>query len=220
MSIVKFIPASNSILRILSRKDGQRLLTDHKQVDLKYGDILCEPGKQLRHVYFPNSGIISLLTPVKGHPRVEVGLVGREGMAGMALFLGIGISPVRMLVQSSGTAMRINAAAFLHEIKHNMVLRRELNRNLYELKVQVAHTTGCNSFHQIGARLARWLLMTQDRLNSKEFQLTHAFLAQMLAVRRTGVTLAATVLQNKKLIHYRRGKITILNRKGLEHAAC
>lgn len=220
MSIAKYVPPTNDVLRALSRKDGQRLLTKHDQVTLTYGDILCEPGKPLHHVYFLNSGIVSLLTPVSGHTSVEVGLVGHEGMAGMALFLGIGISPVRMLVQSSGTAMRIGAVAFRQEIARNPALQRELNLYLYGLMAQVAQTIGCNCFHRIGARLARWLLMTQDRVGANEFQLTHKFLAHMLGVRRSGVSLAARILQKKKLIHYSRGNITILNRKGLEAASC
>lgn len=220
MSIAKHLPATNSILRALSRQDGQRLFAHNKQVMLKYGDILCEPGKKLRHVYFPNSGIISLLTPVEGHASVEVGLVGREGMAGMALFLGVGVSPVRMLVQGSGSAMCIEAVAFDRELKRNPRLRVALNRYLYGFMAQVGQTAGCNRFHQIGARLARWLLMTHDRVDANEFQLTQEFLAHMLGVRRAGVTLAARVLQKKKLIRYSRGKLTILNRKGLERAAC
>ena len=220
MTIAKYVPPTNSVLRALSRQDGQRLLISHEQVNLKYGDILCEPGKQLRHVYFPNSGIISLLTPVEGHASVEVGLVGREGMAGMALFLGVAVSPVRMLVQGSGTALRIKAAAFDHELKRNPPLRRALNRYLYGFMAQVGQTAGCNRFHRIGARLARWLLMTHDRVDTNEFQLTQEFLAHMLGVRRAGVTLAARVLQKKKLIRYTRGKLTVLNRKGLERAAC
>lgn len=220
MSIVKYLPATNSILRALSRKDGQRLFVHNEQVKLKYGDILSEPGKRLRHAYFPNSGIISLLTPVAGHASVEVGLVGREGMAGMALFLGVGVSPVRMLVQGSGSAMRIKAAVFDHELRHNPLLRDALNRYLYTFMAQVGQTAGCNRFHQIGERLARWLLMTHDRVDTDEFQLTQEFLAHMLGVRRAGVTLAARALQKKKLIRYSRGKLTILNRKGLENAAC
>ena len=220
MPIAKYVPATNDVLRALSRKDGERLLARHDQVTLTYGDILCEPGKSLRHVYFLNSGIVSLLTPVAGHASVEVGLVGHEGMAGMALFLGVGISPVRMLVQGSGTAMRIGAAAFRLEIQRNPALQRELNLYLYGLMAQVAQTVGCNCFHQIGARLARWLLMTQDRVKSNEFRLTHEFLAHMLGVRRSGVSLAARALQKKKLIRYSRGNITILNRKGLEAASC
>ena len=220
MSIAKHLPATNSILRALSRKDGQRLVVHNKQVKLKYGDILSEPGKKLRYVYFPNSGIISLLTPVAGHASVEVGLVGREGMAGMALFLGVGVSPVRMLVQGAGTAMRIEAVAFGQELKRNPLLRDALNRYLYEFMVQVGQTTGCNRFHKIGERLARWLLMTHDRIDSDEFLLTQEFLAHMLGVRRAGVTLAARDLQKKKLIRYSRGNLTIINRKGLERAAC
>ena len=220
MSIAKHLPATNSILRALSRKDGQRLVVHNKQVNLKYGDILSEPGKKLHYVYFPNSGIISLLTPVAGHASVEVGLVGREGMAGMALFLGVGVSPVRMLVQGAGTAMQIEAVAFGQELKRNPLLRDALNRYLYEFMVQVGQTTGCNRFHQIGERLARWLLMTHDRIDSDEFLLTQEFLAHMLGVRRAGVTLAARDLQKKKLIRYSRGNLTIINRKGLERAAC
>ena len=220
MPFAKYVPPTNIVLRALSRKDGERLLAKHDQVKLTYGDILCEPGKPLRHVYFLNNGIVSLLTPVSGGASVEVGLVGREGMAGMALFLGIGISPVRMLVQSSGTAMRIGAVAFRQEIARNPALQRELNLYLYNLMAQVAQTVGCNSFHRIGARLARWLLMTQDRVGSNEFRLTHEFLAHMLSVRRSGVSLAARVLQKKKLIGYSRGNIKILNRKGLEAASC
>lgn len=220
MSPANTVPVTNRVLRTLSRKDGQRLFARHEQVDLVYGDVLCEPGKQLRHVYFPNNGVISLLTPVDGHMSVEVGLVGREGMAGMALFLGVGISPVRMLVQGSGTAMRIEAAAFRREIKRYPALQRGLNRYFYEFMAQVAQTAGCNRFHQTGERLARWLLMTHDRLQSNEFRLTHNFLAHMLGVRRSSVTLAARVLQKQKLIRYSRGKIAILDRRGLERASC
>lgn len=220
MSSAKHPQVMNSVLRTLSPKENQRLFAHHEQVNLTYGDILCEPGKQLQHVYFPNSGIISLLTPVDGYANVEVGLVGREGMAGMALFLGVGVSPVRMLVQGSGTAMRIKAVAFRHEIERNPVLQRALNRYLYGFMVQVAQTAGCNSFHEISPRLARWLLMTHDRVRSDEFRLTQEFLAHMLGVRRSGVSQAAMGLQKKRLIRYSRGKITILSRKGLERASC
>ena len=220
MISAKHIPATNSVLRALSRKDAERLFARHEQVDLTYGEILCEPGKPLRHVYFPNSGVISLLTPIDGHDSAEVGLVGKEGMAGMALFLGVGISPVRMLVQGTGTAMRIPAAAFQMEIKRNPVLLRELNLYLYGLMAQVAQTAGCNCSHRIAPRLARWLLMTHDRVNSNQFKLTQEFLAHMLGVRRVGVTLAARTLQKQKLIRYARGTITVLDRKGLERASC
>jgi CRP-like cAMP-binding protein len=196
------------------------MLARHEHVSLTYGDILCESGKQIRHVYFPNSGIVSLLTSVDGHASVEVGLVGSEGMAGMGLFLGIGISPVRMLVQGSGTAIRMKAASFRAEIKRNPALRRELNYYLYAFMAQVSQTAACNRHHQLDKRLARWLLMTHDRMQSNTFLLTQEFLAHMLGVRRVGVTKAAGLLQKKKLIRYSRGHITILDRKGLERASC
>jgi CRP-like cAMP-binding protein len=185
-----------------------------------YGDVLCESGKPIRHVYFPNSGVISLLTPLDGHESVEVGLVGREGMAGMGLFLGSGVSPVQMLVQGSGSATRMKATSFRNEIKRSPALQLGLSHYLYAFMAQVAQTAACNRHHQLGQRLARWLLMTQDRLQSNEFRLTQEFLAHMLGVRRVGVTRAAGLLQEKKLISYRRGNIAILDRKGLERASC
>ena len=220
MPSVGYIPSPNSVLRGLSRADAERLRARHPQVDLQYGDVLCEPGQPLLHVYFPNSGIISLLTPVTGHASVEAGLVGSEGMAGIALFLGVSISPVGMLVQCSGTAMRIEAAAFRLELGRNPQLQRALKRYLYEFMAQVAQTAACNRLHRIGARLACRLLMTHDRIKADEFQFTQEFLAHLLGVRRAGITLAASGLQKKKLIRYRRGNIAILNRLGLENAAC
>jgi CRP-like cAMP-binding protein len=213
-------PLANSILQSLPRKDGQRLFARHDHVDLTYGDVLCEPGKPLLHVYFPNDGIISLLTPVEQHSNVEVGMVGNEGMAGLALLLGVDVSPVKMLVQGDGTALRIKANAFRLEVKRNPTLLRELNLYLYRFMVQVAQTAGCNRFHETDQRLARWLLMTHDRVRADEFQLTHEFLAQMLGTRRAGITLAAGMLQKKNLIHYSRGRIIVVDRKGLERAAC
>lgn len=220
MFINKQTQAINSILQALTPTENQRFLEHGERVRLTYGDILCEPGMQIQHVYFPNSGVISLLTPVEGHTNVEVGLVGREGMAGMGLFLGIPISPVRMLVQCSGTATRINAASFCDEMKRSPVLQRELSHYLYAFMAQVAQTAACNSHHLLGKRLARWLLMTHDRMQTNEFYLTQEFLADMLGVRRVGVSAAARLLQKKKLISYRRGKIRILDRLGLERASC
>lgn len=211
---------ANSVLQALSPKENRRLLAHSEEAELTYGDILCDPGKPIRHVYFPNSGIISLLTPLDGHESVEVGLVGSEGMAGMGLFLGSSISPVQMLVQGSGTATRIKAASFRNEIKRNPALQRELSRYLYAFMAQVAQTAACNRHHQLGQRLARWLLMTHDRVRSNEFHLTQEFLGHMLGVRRVGVTKAAGLLQEKKIISYRRGNITILDRKGLERVSC
>lgn len=220
MPIAKYNPAANRLLKALPRQNRERLLARYDQVKLVHDDVLGEPGKPLHYVYFPNSGIVSLLTPVSGHASVETGLVGNEGMAGIALFLGMGVSPMRMIVQDSGTALRMEAAAFRHEIAHNPVLQRRLNRYVYGLIAQVAQTAACNRFHQIEARLARRLLMTQDRTTLNEVQLTHESLAHMLGVRRASITLAASLLQKKGVIRYSRGNIAILNRSGLERAAC
>jgi CRP-like cAMP-binding protein len=220
MDIAAYPTVVNNILQALSPEENQRLLTQCEAVNLEHGELLCEIGKPIRHVYFPNNGIISLLTSVDGHASMEVGLVGREGMAGIGLFLGIGISPVRMLVQGSGSAIRMNAAAFRHAIKRHPALQRELSHYLYAFMAQVAQTAACNRHHLLGKRLARWLLMTHDRAQSNEFHLTQEFLAHMLGVRRVGITGAARQLQEKKLISYCRGNIIILDRKGLELASC
>ena len=219
-STAKQSAVANSLLQALPRKECRHMLARCEQVSLTYGDILNEPGEHIRHVYFPNTGLISLLTPVDGHASVEVGMVGSEGMAGMPLVLGINVSPVRALVQGSGTATRMKAAAFRNEIKHNPALQRELNHYLYMFMAQVAQTAACNRHHLLEARLARWLLMTHDRMQSSKFYLTQEFLAHMLGVRRVGVTKAATLLQKRRLIRYRRGHITILDRKGIERASC
>ena len=220
MSSLQRPPPANHLIAALPRGDRQQLLKKCKHVELTYADVLCEPGARIRHVYFPTSGLISLLTPVDRHPSVEVGMVGHEGVAGIPLFLGANTSSVRALVQGSGSALRITAASFRNHAARSTSLRRELNRYLYTFIVQVTQTAGCNSRHQLGPRLARWLLMTHDRMQSDQFYLTQDFLAHMLSVQRAGVTKAATLLQKKKLISYKRGHITILDRRGLERASC
>ncbi len=211
---------TNSVLQGLTRKGFLHMLALCEQCNITYGDILSDPGDQIKHVYFPNSGLISLLTVVAGHGSMEIGMVGNDGIAGVPLVLGITVSPVRTLVQCSGTALRIKAADFGKEIRRNAVLRRELNRYLYIFMAQVSQTVACNRHHLLDRRLARRLLMTHDRIRSGEFFLTQELLARMLGVRRVGVTKAAALLQDKKLIHYSRGHITILNRKGLERESC
>lgn len=220
MSIAAHTWATNSILGALSPRENARLLANSEPANLAHGDVLCEPGKPIRHVYFPSNAIISLLTPVSGHTSVEVGLVGREGMAGMGLFLGIGVSPELMLVQGSGSATRMKAASFRTEIKRSPALQLGLSRYLYAFMAQAAQTAACSRHHLLGARLARRLLMTLDRVPSNKFYLTHKYLAHMLGVRRVGVTKAAALLQHKKLIRYSRGHITVLDRQGLERASC
>jgi CRP-like cAMP-binding protein len=212
--------APNHLLAALPAKEYEWLLAGFEPVKLTYGDVLHEPGEQMQHVYFPSDCVVSLLTVVEGHRALEVGLVGREGMVGSRLALGITTASVRALVQGTGTAVRINSVRFLRELQRSPVLQRTLLHFTDTLMSQVTQTAACNRFHQVEARLARWLLMTRERVPSREFRLTQEFLADMLGVRRSGVTVAASALQGRKLIRYRRGIITILDQQGLEAAAC
>ena len=210
----------NDLLAALPRKAYERLASGLAPVTLAFGDVLYEPGDTIRDVYFPGQCLVSLLTLVEGHLALEVGLVGREGMVGFPLALGIGVSPVRALVQGAGPAMKMSAARFRAELRASPPLQNSLNRYVYDMMSQISQTAGCNRFHVVEARLARWLLMTRDRMASGQFRMTHQFLGHMLGVRRVGVTEAATALQRKKLIEYSRGNITILDDRGLERAGC
>ena len=214
------VSVANSLLAALPHAEYQRLQTGLEPVTLTFGEVLYAPGAPIRHVYFPIDCLVSLLTAVDGHRALEVGLVGHEGMVGIPLALGSNVSPVRALVQGTGTAMRMEAAPFRKELLQSMPLQRVLYHYTHALMAQFAQTAACNNFHAVKARLARWLLMTRDRVRSNEFRLTHELLAQMLGIRRAGVTAAAGALQKQKLIRYRRGNIRILDRKGLEAAAC
>ena len=196
------------------------MLSGLEPVKLEYGQVLYEPTGLIRHVYFPIDCLVSLLTAVDNGRVLEVGMVGNEGMVGMPMVLGIGESAVRALVQGGGTAMRMPASRFRTEFNKNILLQRALFRYTHLLMAQVSQTAACNRFHEAEGRLARWLLMTSDRLHTDEFLLTHEFLAHMLGVRRVGVTKAAEGLRRKKLIVYSRGHITILDRAQLEKAAC
>ncbi|HEY5559307.1 MAG TPA: Crp/Fnr family transcriptional regulator [Steroidobacteraceae bacterium] len=210
----------NRLLAALPAQDYERLRGGLEPVTLTYGEALYEPGQQMRHVYFPSDCVVSLLTVVEGHRALEVGLVGREGMVGSRLALGITQSSVRALVQGTGSAVRMGAARFMRVFRQSPALQRTLFQFTDTLMNQVSQTAACNCFHVVEERLARWLLMTRERLPAGEFHLTHEFLADMLGVRRVGVTTAASSLQRQKLIRYRRGNIRILDQKGLEAAAC
>jgi len=210
----------NSLLAAVPRKEYRRLAAGLEAVSLTFGEVLYEPGEAIRHVYFPNKSLISLLTLADGHLALEVGLIGREGMVGIPLVLGHTVSSVRALVQGSGMAMRMGAARFRKEFRLSLPLQREVYRYTHSLMAQISQTAACNRFHVVETRLARWLLMTHDRVKSDEFRMTHEFLSHMLGVRRVGVTKAAHALQQRKLISYHRGDITVLDRAGLEAAAC
>lgn len=214
------MPITNRILASLPRNTSQHLLTNLESVSLKFRQVLYEPGKAIRHVYFPTDCLISLLTTVDRRRSLEVGMVGNEGMAGMPFILGVGISGVRALVQGKGTALRMAAAPFRIEFARNRQLQEALYRYTYALMAQISQTAACNRFHDAEQRLARWLLMTRDRVGSDHFSLTHVFLAHMLGLRRVGVTEAATALRQRKLIDYERGKIRILDVQRLKASSC
>ena len=211
---------ANSLLAALPHAEYQRLLADLKPVTLKFGEVLHQPGVPIRYVYFPIDCVISLLTPVEGHQPLAVGLVGHEGMVGIPLALGIDIPSDRALVQGTGTAMRMESAPFRKVFLQSTSLQQALYRYKHALVGQIAQSAVCNQFHSMQARLARYLLMTGDRARSRDFRLTHGFLADMLGVRRAGLTNAALGLQKRKLIKYHRGAVTLLDRSGLNAVAC
>jgi CRP-like cAMP-binding protein len=220
MPVQTKLPIVNSLLAALPRMEYQRLAGGLEPVTLTFGEVLYEPGEPIRHVYFPNKSLVSLLMLVDGRSALEIGMVGHEGMVGTALALGVGVSPVRALVQGTGAAVRMKAARFVKELRQSLPLQRALYRYTHTLMAQVAQTAACNRFHVVQERLARWLLMTRDRVQSTDFRLTQEFLSHMLGVQREGVTKAAGQLQKRKLIEYSRGNIRIVNQRGLEAASC
>jgi len=213
-------PTGNRLLSCLSRTEQQRVLAQCEPVQLEFGTVLCEPGERIRAVYFPIDSYIGLLAPADQRSSLEVGLIGDEGMLGIARILDIEVSPLRAVVAGPGLTLRMSASAFAHEVERTETLRRQLNRYLYALMAQFAQSGVCARYHSITTRLARWLLTTQDRAHSNRFFFTHEFLASMLGARRVGVTAAAARLQRERLISYRRGHIVILDRIGLEASAC
>jgi CRP-like cAMP-binding protein len=210
----------NRLLATLPKNEYKRLSPRLKTVSLVLGEVLYEPGDAIKYVYFPNDSIISLIAKLSETSWLEVGMVGNEGMAGLAIFMGVSFSPTRALVQGAGTAMRMSSAAVRTEANRLGNLHHLLHRYSHSLLTQVSQSSACNRFHFVNARLARWLLMTNDRLGAEEFPLTQEFLSNMLGVRREGVSKAASALQAAKLIRYSRGVITILNRRGLEAKSC
>lgn len=212
--------SSNQLFARLPKATRTRLDAIGQLVDLPLSEVLAEAGAATRHVHFPIDGFVSLLAQVDSEHVIEVGMVGREGMLGIQLALGVAIEPLKSLVQGEGRALRIDATAFRRELEASPALRATLDRYVYVLLSQHARAAACLRFHMIEERLARWLLMSQDRAFSDVFQLTQEFLAYMLGVRRVGVTVAAGRLQRRHLISYERGEMTIVDRPGLEAAAC
>ena len=211
---------ANRILASLSPNASRDFLAGLTRVELPLGRVLCEARTVNRHVYFPNDCMVSLLAMAERGGGIEVGLVGAEGMVGVALALGARTSPVKALVQGAGSAMRTSAAHFRRELERNRSLQRAIDRCAYVAMATAMQVAVCNQEHLLEARLARWLLMTQDRVAADRFRFTQQFIALMLGVRRAGVNVAAGALQRRSLIRYSRGAMQILDRKGLLAASC
>jgi CRP-like cAMP-binding protein len=220
MTTSKHVVPGNRLLAALPERNRRNFFADCERVKLDFSKVICDSGDVIRHVYFPLEGFISLVTTLNDGARLEVGMVGDEGMLGMPLVLGVNISSQHALVQGAGTALRMSAATFVRYCKRNPTLRNTLKRYAYVLMRQLAQMAACTHYHVVEERLARWLLLTRDCAHSNRFYLTHEFLAYMLGVRRVGITEAATSLHKLGLINYSRGEILILDEAGLEKVSC
>jgi CRP-like cAMP-binding protein len=220
MPAVKSPPIANKLLAALPKKEYQALQSRLEETPLVFEEFIYRPNELISDVYFPNSGIISLLAGVNAHGTLEVGLVGNEGMLGLSYFLGANSSGNRAVVQGAGSAMKMKATALRKQCDKGGALPRLLQRYAHSVLTQITQSAVCNQFHSVDARLARWLLMTHDRIADDEFQLTQEFLSNMLGVRREGVSKAAGKLQKRNLITYSRGRLKVLDRAGLEATSC
>lgn len=213
-------PQENRLLASLPAQDREYILGLCKTVELDLSEVLNSPGSRITHVYFPLNSFISLICAVDGKNRLEIAMVGNEGMFGIPLFLRENSAPLFALVQGSGLTLQMTASQFRRALGHSPALRQRLRQYVHVLMSQLAQNIACVRFHVVEARLARWLLMSHDRAHADEFHVTQVFLSQMLGVRRVGVTNAASALQEKKLISYHRGQLLIVDRPGLEAVSC
>jgi CRP-like cAMP-binding protein len=211
---------SNRILAMLSHEERGRLLASLEMVRLSLGDVLYEPGGRLEHLYFPTTCIVSLVYSMEDGATAEMALSGNDGAVGVALFLGGSTTSNRAIVATAGEALRMKAAVLREEFTRGGHLQQLLLRYTQGLITQISQTAVCNRLHPIEKRLCRWLLLCLDRVNSEQLLMTQEFISNMLGGRRESVTVAAGRLQDAGLIHYSRGHITVLDRKGLESAAC
>ena len=210
----------NEILRSLPPEELEIVLPKLEFVRLKLRQVLHEAGESLKSAYFCNSGMFSVVSVMRDGKSVEVGLIGKEGFSGVPLIAGFRTSHTRTVIQGEGTAFRAEAAFLRTALRQCPRLERNLQRYAQFLALQVTQIATCNRLHEVDERLARWLLMTQDRIGSDDLPLTQEFLGQMLGTRRSSVSVSAGSLQKAGLIVYTRGAVTILNRRRLEEAAC
>jgi CRP-like cAMP-binding protein len=208
------------LLDLLPRSDRDHLLEACTQVELKFAEVIREPGERIRHVYFPINCSLSLIAPTDARTGLEIAVIGNEGVLGVSVACGIHTGSQRTLVTGGGSAWRLSAAAFCSEFERSPAVQRLMTRYIYVVLAQFSQAAVCTNFHDLGARLARWLLVMADRSRSEELDITQQLVSSMLGVRREGITLAASALQKRKLIRYARGHLTILDRDGLQAAAC
>jgi CRP-like cAMP-binding protein len=213
-------PDQNQILRALPQAERERLFPHLNLVDLPLGKVLYESGARLRHVYLPVNSIVSLLYVMENGASAEIAVVGNEGAIGVALFMGGETTTNRAVVQSAGQAYRLSGPRLKREFDRHSHLLHILLRYTQSLLTQMAQTAVCNRHHALEQQLCRWLLLSLDRLDSDTLVMTQELMANMLGVRREGVTAAAGRLQARGVIHYRRGRITVLDRAQLEKSAC
>lgn len=224
--MAEFAPSSskalavNDLLNALPRRERRNVIKHCELVELALDQILYGPEQPIDYVYFPTAGFISLIATLDDANTLEVGLIGCEGMLGIPAVLGVPLSPTTAVVQGQGQALRIGVVSFQRVIQHNPGLQEHLQHYIQVVLTQLIRTTLCTAYHPLESRLARWLLMTHDRARDDNFYLKHSFLASLLGVHRSGVTIAAGALKQKGLIDYSRGHITILDRDGLEAVSC
>ena len=210
----------NHILAALPSGDYRRIASKLEAAPFRQRQPIQEPDVQISHVYFPRSGVASVVTRMSEGGTVEVATIGNEGVVGLSAYLSNGLPTMEVFVQIPGEAVRMTIRAFRQEVRAGTALQDVIRRYTQAYLFQIGQSAACNRVHPIDERCARWLLMSHDRVPGDEFTLTHEFLAEMLGVRRATVTDAAGRLKRRKLIEYRRGRISVLDRRGLEKAAC
>ena len=213
-------PKKNHLLAALAGDEWQRWQPLLEFVEMPLGDVLYESGKTLSHVYFPTTAIVSLLYVMENGASAEIAVVGNEGLVGVSLFMGGGSTPSRAVVQSAGQGFRLNAQAMKKEFDRGGPVLHLLLRYTQALITQMSQTAVCNRHHSLDQQLCRWLLLSLDRLEGSELVMTQELIANMLGVRREGVTEGALKLQTAGLIKYSRGRISVLDRPGLERRTC